>query len=297
MIGFWLAAGAMLAGALFCVARPLMRRVEEGSTPGSRALLVTLYQGELARADAELHAGTLSPELHAVTRRDIEARLLEDVGPAQSAAAPAEAPASAAATARSLATRAGTAALLIALIPAGAFALYLQLGAPAALMLDDAGVEPHEMTTGSVELMVSRLAMRLRDQPDDAPGWSMLARSYQVLERPDDAAAAYARAVALAPGDAQLRADYADALASAQDGSLAGPAQQQIDAALAIDPTNPKALALAGSAAQDRRDFGAALGYWQRLEASLAPDSPAAEQARRKVEETRARLAGRAPAK
>ena len=84
MIGFWLAAGAMLAGALFCVARPLMRRVEEGSTPGSRALLVTLYQGELARADAELHAGTLSPELHAVTRRDIEARLLEDVGPAQS---------------------------------------------------------------------------------------------------------------------------------------------------------------------------------------------------------------------
>ena len=94
----------------------------------------------------------------------------------------------------------------------------------------------HEGDGNDVEGMVSRLAARLQAQPGDVEGWIVLARSYEYLQRYDDAVAAYQKAMALAPGQPQLLADYADALASARDGDLGGPAQEAIDAALAIDP-------------------------------------------------------------
>nr|WP_255371408.1 tetratricopeptide repeat protein [Cupriavidus sp. YR651] len=115
--------------------------------------------------------------------------------------------------------------------------------------------------------------MRLRKAPDDPDGWYMLARSYGALERFDDAAAAYAKAVALVPDAAALRADYADALASASGGSLEGAPLEQIRQALALDPDEPKALALAGSAAAERGDLKEAIRYWEHLYRLLPSDS------------------------
>ncbi|CAG4903557.1 c-type cytochrome biogenesis protein CcmI [Paraburkholderia gardini] len=291
MTGFWLTAGSMLAFAVLCVAWPLTRRAGTRGARDSRPLLVALYHDELARVDAEFRAGTLSKALHEATRNEIETRLLDDVASAESASAPQTA------AARGVATRAGTAALFVALIPAVAFAMYLHLGEPAALTLDRAYAGQHGIDSGPLELMVSRLAIRLREQPGDADGWAMLARSYFELGRVEDATAAYAKAVVLMPGDAQLRADYADAIASARNGSLDGEASAQIQTALAIDPANPKALALAGSAAQDRHDYAAAIEYWQRLEVALAPDSPAAQQARMNIAEMQALIGRQAQVK
>ena len=126
--------------------------------------------------------------------------------------------------------------------------------------------------------MVSRLAARLRAQPDDVEGWIVLARSYEYLQRYDDAVVAYQKAMALAPDQPQLLADYADALASARDGDLGGPAQAAIDAALAIDPDHPKSLALAGMAAFKRGDLAQARQHWEKVLALLPPDSEAARK-------------------
>ena len=41
---------------------------------------------------------------------------------------------------------------------------------------------------------MERLAARLQQEPDNAEGWVMLARSYTSLKRFDDAAVAYAKA-------------------------------------------------------------------------------------------------------
>ena len=83
MTAFWLIAGSMLAFALLCVAWPLAHRPDERGARDSRSLLVTLYQDELARADAEFHEDALSKELHEATRCEIEARLLDDVESSQ----------------------------------------------------------------------------------------------------------------------------------------------------------------------------------------------------------------------
>lgn len=178
-------------------------------------------------------------------------------------------------------SRWAVAAALVTLPVAAAF-LYFHLGNPRALMaaipmqsapFPITGDGDHSVQQAQIEAMVSRLAMRLRKTPDDPDGWYMLARSYGALGRFDDAAAAYAKAVALVPDAAALRADYADALASASGGTLEGTPLEQVRQALALDPDEPKALALAGTAAAERGDLREAIRYWEHLYRLLPSDS------------------------
>lgn len=53
-----------------------------------------------------------------------------------------------------------------------------------------------------IEGMVASLATRLESQPADSEGWSRLVRSYMVLDRPDDARAALAKARLALAGNA-----------------------------------------------------------------------------------------------
>lgn len=79
-----------------------------------------------------------------------------------------------------------------------------------------------EQRRAMIDAMVERLAARLEQQPDDAEGWARLARSYIVLQQPDKAREAYARAVKLRPDDAALRQALADATAAATAGVSPG---------------------------------------------------------------------------
>lgn len=148
-----------------------------------------------------------------------------------------------------------------------------------------------------IEAMVQRLADRLKAQPDDAEGWSMLARAYLVMERLDDAAQASARALQLRPDDPQALADHADVLAMKNGRTLQGEPMQLIERALRLDPDHVKSLALAGAAAFDSGDYALAARRWERA-AVLAPaGSPMAQQAREGAEEARRRaLAAATPA-
>ena len=71
--------------------------------------------------------------------------------------------------------------------------------------------------------MVDKLAARLESQPDDVEGWARLGRSYMVLNQPEKAKDAYARAVKLKPNDPALNQALAEARAAA--GKMGAPAQ------------------------------------------------------------------------
>jgi cytochrome c-type biogenesis protein CcmH len=142
--------------------------------------------------------------------------------------------------------------------------------------------------------MVDTLARRLQAQPEDGPGWAMLARSYAALDRHDDALPAYAKAIALVTDDAALMADYADALALQQGRKLQGLPMQWVQKALKLDPTQPKALMLAGTEAFERQDHAGAAKFWDRAVRSAPSDSPFLAQARSSRDEAR-RLAGLPP--
>jgi len=112
----------------------------------------------------------------------------------------------------------------------------------------------------------------LQKEPENPEGWVMLAHTYYALKRMPEAVRAYEQAVKRQPDNANLLADYADALAATQN-SIQGRPLELVERALKVDPTQWKALALAGTAAFDRKDFKLAVGYWEKLRTTLPPNS------------------------
>lgn len=262
MAGFWIVAAALVALALGLLLLPLRRGAPRAAAPSVSATNLHLLRAQLKQLDDELATGQLDAAQHHAARAEIERRALEEEGVA-------------AAPARSGSPRA-TLALLCGAVPAVALGLYLWLGTPAALSPE--AVQAHATPSPEqVEQMVAKLAERMEKQPPgnvaDTEGWVMLGRSYAVMQRYDEASRAFARALQLRPDDAQILVDQADVKAMLVGGRLEGEPLRLIERALQRDPANPKALALAGTAAFERQDFAQAIGYWSRARAAAPADS------------------------
>ncbi|HSC94461.1 MAG TPA: c-type cytochrome biogenesis protein CcmI [Burkholderiales bacterium] len=275
MTAFWVIAVLLAAGALAFVLPPLLRSQRPAPGAAVDATNVAVYRDQIRELEADLAAGTLAQEQYEEARRELEARLLADVQ--GGAAAPRTAT-----TGRIAAIAAGIA------IPVASILLYLAVGNPGALAPES---ESHGITRAQIESMVDRLAARMKENPEDATGWVMLGRSYAVLDRFPEAASAYANAVKRSPPDAQLLADYADALAMAQGRRLQGEPERLIAKALAIDPRNVKALALAGTAAFENKDFKGAIVQWRKILDIVPADSDMANSIRDSIADAQ-QLAG-----
>ena len=274
MIAFIVLGVVLIAGALLFVVPPLLRRgLRSGATRDT--VNVAVYRDQLRELEADLRAGTLAADQHEKARREIEARLLADV---DKGGAPARSPRH---------TRAAALALALA-VPICALAVYVTVGNPRAILPQTAeGANPHGLSAQQFEALVSRLAGRLKDNPEDAEGWMMLGRSYAVLGRFVESSEAYAKAAARMPRDAQLLADYADALAMAQSRTLQGEPERILLRALAIDPNNVKALLLAGTAAFNRNDGAAAARHWERVLGLLPAESDMIQRVQASIAEAR----------
>lgn len=147
----------------------------------------------------------------------------------------------------------------------------------------------HSTQAAQIEAMIARLAARLKDKPDDAEGWTMLARSYTAQGKFADALPAFKKAMELRPNDAQAIADYADGLAVVNNRSLDGEPAALIDKAVKLDPKNVKALSLAGTVAFTKSDFKSAVGYWEKAVAASDPNSEFTRQLQGALNEARER--------
>ncbi|MGI9024193.1 MAG: tetratricopeptide repeat protein [Burkholderiaceae bacterium] len=146
-----------------------------------------------------------------------------------------------------------------------------------------------EIGLEQIAQMVDKLAERMKSRPDDTEGWTMLARSYTVLGRYAEAVPAYRHATQLEPKNAGLLADFSDALATANQGHATPESLALLDRALALDPRQPKALALAGTIAFERGDYAGAALQWQKIADALPPDSEFRQQVQANVDEARRR--------
>ena len=266
MITFVLIAAAMVAAALACVLLPLLKRGKAGGV-AREASNVAILRDQLRELDADLATGTMPRDQYDQAKRELEQRVLEESQAIpQGASAPTQ-------------SAAWTAAILGSAIPITALVLYVALGnhdafAPMAARSAKGGAD-HEVTPQQVEAMAANLAARLEKEPGNVDGWVMLARTYYATNRHAEAARAFDRAVALMPDNADLLADYADSVGAAE-GGLRGKSLELIERALKADPTHWKALALAGTAAFNRKDYKQAVDYWERMKKTVPPDSPIA---------------------
>ena len=207
MIPFLVIAVVMLAIACAWVLVPLLSRRRVATIDGEASNLAVL-RDQRAELEADLANGVLSSEQYDTARVELDRRVLEETA-GDAVSAPGTSRASA-----------WTAALVGAGFPIAAVVLYLVLGTPVALLPDLSQVAGADGQKGAssqdIEAMIERVKERLATNPDDLEGWKVLARTYYVLGRAKEAAGAYERATALAPDDADLLADYADAIAITQ---------------------------------------------------------------------------------
>ncbi|MEO1242394.1 MAG: tetratricopeptide repeat protein [Pseudomonadota bacterium] len=196
--------------------------------------------------------------------------------------------------------------ILLVAAPIAAAAIYMTVGAPyslapefemrlaAAQQSPTEAIEamPAEERAAMIESMVSGLAARLEENPDDPDGWRMLARSYGALGRAAESADAYRQLVARAPdASAEDWRNYATAMLAAR-GPGPGPYSKVfLDALKTLQGFNeddPLALFYLGLVAREEGDAAGALQHWRRLAATLPEDAPIKPQLQGLIDEAEA---------
>jgi cytochrome c-type biogenesis protein CcmH len=138
-----------------------------------------------------------------------------------------------------------------------------------------AETQPEATTPTDLQQGIEDLQKALAQDPQRADGWALLGRSQQALGQLTEATDAYERAIALAPDEAPLLVEAAQARAQAH------PARQFDDTALnwlrhaqQVEPTNERAAWLIGVALRQRGQNAEAAATWEallpRLEAGAA---------------------------
>jgi cytochrome c-type biogenesis protein CcmH len=174
-------------------------------------------------------------------------------------------------------------------MPILAGAIYLKVGdAKAVERIPAPPTADGQMTQQGIEANVAAMAKRLEQNPGDADGWAMLARSYLNLEKYAEASNAYAKAAAIKTDDADLLTEYAFALAMANGRQLQGQPAELVKKALQIDPENPKALQLAGTVEFDAKNYNQAIAHWQKLLAKTSGNPELVKAISKRIEEAKA---------
>ena len=123
--------------------------------------------------------------------------------------------------------------------------------------------------------MVTSLEKKLQSNPDNAQGWNMLGRSYVVMKRYPDAAAAYEKALALVKQNKaepmpELEINYTEALMQTGQKEAYEKARALLDEMLATNPDNGDALWFMGFLDYEAGNKAQAVEHWTHL-LSLLP--------------------------
>lgn len=283
---FWVIAAILTLGASLAVLLPLAGGSKNASAAGDHDLEV--YRDQLAELDRDMARGLIQPIEAEEARAEIARRILRLSNAGQAGEA---------ATQPSRSTRlVATAAVLV--VPLVSWGLYGQLGSP------DLPSQPlserlvKNPADSSVDELIARAEAHLAANPSDGRGWDVLAPVYLRMQRYADAVTAYRNAIRLDGDSAARQAGLGEAIANAAGGIVSAEAQAAFEAALKLDPANPKAaFYLAMGMAQEGR-MAEATAAWQKMLAALPQGSPwrgAVEQA---LAESAARsVASGAPAK
>ena len=278
---FWLIASAMTVLVLGLLLWPLLKRTAAAPT-GEQEKTLSVYRQQFAELEQDRTTGLLTDEQYRLARRELERRLLEETGATETTPTMAR---------RQVNSRLVALALAM-IVPTVSGLLYWELGNPLAMTQPTARSLSAQLS--GLDAMTERLKTKLEQNPSDGVGWALLARSYLAMGRHADAVPIYEKAVKLIPDDAQLLADYADALGVHQGRKLEGKPDVLIQQALKIDPRNVKALMLAGTVAFNRKNYARAAKDWEQARANLPADAEpeATQELMAGIAEAQSRLGG-----
>ena len=284
MLLFWVVVIAMIVATLALIL-PVLLKPNKTVTTDANAEKRAIFRQQFDEIAQDKINGVLGAAQYELAKTELERRMLDEIGTSNVLAA-------------SIKPDRTLALILVILLPLASILIYYKIGSPAAIGTPKAAqtIEEQSARTGNVEPLLAAMNAKLAQNPADGKGWALLARTYIELGRTSDAVPAYEKAVKIIPNDAQLLADYADALAVSNGYNLAGKPTELVSQALKLDPHHIKSLLLAAAAATNRKDYKQAIIYWQSLQKELPADSDIAPKVKASLDEVY-RLAGiKAPA-
>ncbi|MBU3615972.1 c-type cytochrome biogenesis protein CcmI [Polynucleobacter sp. JS-Polo-80-F4] len=268
---FLIPAFLLLVLVLVLLLRPFIFPAKSKAT-SRRQMNATIYREELDKLEAEHQSGVINSVDYEIAHAEMRQRLFQDTIEEDDR----EVPGSTKKTAVGL-------CIFIILISS---ALYFSLGDVVRIAQRNS---EQPVTQEGVEKMVDEFAVKMEKDPTNLKGWAMLARSYRILGRNEDAANAYARAGNFIDSDPQLLADYADVLATNANGNFSGKPLQLINQALKLDPNNLMALWLSGTASYNASNYKAAVQTWEKLAKQIPPDTDEARAIQGSIAEARSK--------
>ncbi|WP_353431882.1 c-type cytochrome biogenesis protein CcmI [Polynucleobacter sp. MWH-UH23A] len=271
MISFLIPALLLLVIVLALLLKPFLFSKGEENT-SRRQMNAAIYQEELEKLATDRAAGRIDAQEYEMSHAEMRQRLFQDAEVEDDKA-----------------VMGSTKKVIIGL---SVFTVLLSVGLY--LALGDAyrvaqTNDQKPMTQAGVEQMVADFALKMEKDPDNLKGWAMLARSYRILGRNQDAAKAYARAGNFINDDPELLAEYADVLVGVANGSFAGKPMQLLQQSLKLDPNNLLALWLSGTAAYTNGNYSLAAQTWEKLAKLLPPGSDEARAIAGSIEEARSK--------
>jgi len=266
-------AAVLAAGVTLWLGRTLWRGATPDTEMEHHSINAIVLRDQLAELERDVASQTLSMQDYLIAKQEIQQRALLEAAPGM-------------APVRRDGGDKRTAAALFVILPVAATLMYLSLGNPAATLPPSAQSVP-AMTEADIQGMVESLEARLAQNPDDLAGWLMLARSYRYFGQHKDAAVAFDRASPIIQTDPLALTEYAETLMRSSGTGFTTKATKLLERALDLDPREPFALTLAGTAAFQRGDNQAAIDYWQQLLEQLPPGSEAAQAVTSGIERAR----------
>lgn len=178
---------------------------------------------------------------------------------------------------------------LLLVLPLFGLTTYLWLGQPAWLM------QQAQITQANEEnrTLVSELAKRLAESPQDVDGWLLLGRSYVALDDWTAAQNAFEQAYQLDPNNPYTLLDLAHSLAQLNQGVFSLRAQALVATAYLQLPNDADALWLNALVSRQQGDLQQAYDDLIRLRAQLPPESTQAQDLAKllnQLEETLSKL-------
>jgi len=264
MITFWIFAVAMVIVALIFLLRPFFLDMKQDEIARS-ALNVKITKERISELKIELEQGTISQSEYDQTLEELEQALLYDVDE------------------ETISTKKinnesynrFTRIALIFSVPVFAISIYGFLGQPdliegakkqtATAPAGHASSNKAGASLGTVEQMIEKLAAKLKENPDNAEGWFMLARSYMSMNRYPEAVAALEKTNKLIPNNPVVMLRYADALTMTNGGRISGKPFELIKQAVALKPDDPTGLWLIGMGYEEQGNYSKAISYWNLL--------------------------------
>jgi cytochrome c-type biogenesis protein CcmH len=138
--------------------------------------------------------------------------------------------------------------------------------------------------------LTERLANKLKKNPEDVAGWTLLARSYSTFGETEKSDKAFEKALALAPKDASLRVTIGETLMSSADGQITSAAKESFKNAYTIDPSHPGVRYYLALADYQDGKIQEAYDAWKKLAKETLPNAPWKKKVDEKLAQAEAQL-------